>query len=157
MIRAVFFDLDGTLCNCADLHYEALNRAMEECGFPGIGRPEHLAVFNGLPTKAKLRLLEQQGRIEAVRSAEIEALKQQYTLELAHAHVRPDPVKVEMCRELAISDATYYKWRREYGGMQISQAKRLKELEVENTRLKRAVADLTLNNQILKDVASGNF
>lgn len=63
----------------------------------------------------------------------------------------------QMCRELSISDATYYKWRKEYGGMQVSQAKRLKDLEVENARLKRAVADLTLNNQILKDVASGNF
>lgn len=61
-----------------------------------------------------------------------------------------------MCKELGISDATYYKWRREYGGMQISQAKRLKELELENVRLKRAVADLTLSNLILKDVAEGN-
>jgi transposase-like protein len=50
-----------------------------------------------------------------------------------------------MCKELGISDATYYKWRREYGGMQISQAKRLKDLELENNRLKRAVADLTLS------------
>lgn len=63
----------------------------------------------------------------------------------------------EMCRGLSISDATYYKWRKEYGGMQVSQAKRLKELEVENSRLKRAVADLTLNNLILKDVAGGKF
>lgn len=61
-----------------------------------------------------------------------------------------------MCKELCISDATYYKWRREYGGMQISQAKRLKDLELENNRLKRAVADLTLSNLILKDVAEGN-
>jgi HAD superfamily hydrolase (TIGR01509 family) len=101
VIRAIFFDLDGVLVDFADLHYEALNRAVEECGFPGIGRPEHLAVFNGLPTKAKLRLLEREGRIEAIRSTEIEALKQKYTVELAGAHVRPDPVKVEMCRELA--------------------------------------------------------
>ena len=56
-----------------------------------------------------------------------------------------------------MSDATYYKWRKEYGGMGMDQAKRLKELEVENTRLKRVVADLSLDNQILKDVASGNF
>lgn len=61
-----------------------------------------------------------------------------------------------MCKELVISDATYYKWRREYGGMQISQAKRLKDLELENSRLKRAIADLTLSNLILKDVAEGN-
>jgi transposase-like protein len=62
----------------------------------------------------------------------------------------------EVCKELQISDATYYKWRKEYGGMQVSQAKRLKSLELENSRLKRAVAELTLNNLILKDVAEGN-
>ena len=57
-----------------------------------------------------------------------------------------------MCKELGISDVTYYKWRKEYGGMQISQAKRLKDLETENMRLKRAVADLTLSNLILKEM-----
>ena len=62
----------------------------------------------------------------------------------------------EVCKELGISDATYYKWWKEYGGMQISQAKRLKDLELENSRLKRAIADLTLSNLILKDVAEGN-
>jgi putative transposase len=62
-----------------------------------------------------------------------------------------------ICKELCISDATYYKWRKEYGGMQVSQAKRLKDLETENSRLKRAVADLTLSNLILKDVAEGNL
>jgi transposase-like protein len=62
-----------------------------------------------------------------------------------------------ICRELGISDATYYKWRKQYGGMGVDQARRLKELEAENKRLKTAVADLTLDNQILKDVASGNF
>jgi len=62
----------------------------------------------------------------------------------------------QMCKELQISDATYYKWRKEYGGMQVSQAKRLKNLELENSRLKRAVAELTLNNLVLKDVAEGN-
>lgn len=63
----------------------------------------------------------------------------------------------QFCRELRISDATYYKWRKEYGGMGMDQARRLKELEVENSRLKRVVADLSLDNQILKDVASGNL
>lgn len=63
----------------------------------------------------------------------------------------------EICRELGVSDATYYKWRKEYGGMGVSQAKRLKELEAENARLKRVVADLTLDKQILKDAAEGNF
>lgn len=62
-----------------------------------------------------------------------------------------------VCRELKISDATYYKWRQRYGGMEIAQARRLKALEVENARLKRVVADLTLDKQILKDAAEGNF
>ena len=63
----------------------------------------------------------------------------------------------EVCRELGISDATYYKWRKAYGGMKIDQAKRLKELERENVRLKRAIADLTLDKLILKEAAEGNF
>lgn len=62
-----------------------------------------------------------------------------------------------VCKELGVSDATYYKWRKEYGGMQVSQAKRLKELEQENSRLKKAVAELTLDKLILKEAASGNF
>jgi putative transposase len=66
-------------------------------------------------------------------------------------------VMLEVCRELGITDATYYKWRKEYGGMKIDQAKRLKELERENARLKRAVADLTLDKLILQDVASGKY
>jgi putative transposase len=64
---------------------------------------------------------------------------------------------VEACRDLGVSDATYYKWRKEYGGMAISQAKKLKDLESENMRLRRVVADLTLDKQILKDAAEGNF
>jgi len=63
----------------------------------------------------------------------------------------------EACRVLGVADATYYKWRKEYGGMKIDQAKRLKELERENARLKRAVADLTLDKLILQDVASGKI
>lgn len=58
----------------------------------------------------------------------------------------------EVCRSLSISDSTYYKWRKEYGGMQVSQAKRLKELEQENTRLKKAVANLTVDKLILQEV-----
>ncbi len=63
----------------------------------------------------------------------------------------------EVCKGLGISEQTYYRWRREYGGMKASQAKRLKELAKENQRLKRAVADLTLDNLILKEAAEGNF
>ena len=60
-------------------------------------------------------------------------------------------------RELGITEQTYYRWRREYGGMKVSQARRLKELERENGRLKRAVADLTLDKLILEEAAEGNF
>ncbi len=63
----------------------------------------------------------------------------------------------EVCRQLAISDQTYYKWRKEYGGMHVDQAKRLKQLEQENSRLKRVVADLTVDNAILKEFSRGNF
>ena len=63
----------------------------------------------------------------------------------------------EVCRELGVSEQTYYRWRREYGGMKASQAKRLKELDKENQRLKRAVADLALDNLIFKEASKGNF
>jgi transposase-like protein len=62
-----------------------------------------------------------------------------------------------VCKELGVTDVTYYRWRKSYGGMQISQAKKLKDLEQENARLKRAVAELTLDKLILKEAASGNF
>ena len=62
-----------------------------------------------------------------------------------------------MSREFGITEQTYYRWRREYGGMKVSQARRLKELERENGRLKRAVADLTLDKLILEEAAKGNF
>lgn len=61
------------------------------------------------------------------------------------------------CRESGITEQTYYRWRKEYGGLQVDQARRLKELEQENTRLKRVVANLSLDNLVLKDIASGNF
>ena len=60
-------------------------------------------------------------------------------------------------RELGITEQTYYRWRREYGGMKVSQARRLKELERENGRLKRAVANLTVDKLILEEAAEGNF
>ena len=63
----------------------------------------------------------------------------------------------EVVRELGVTEQTYYRWRREYGGMKVSQARRLKELERENGRLKRAVADLTLDKLILEEAAKGNF
>ncbi len=63
----------------------------------------------------------------------------------------------EASRQLGVTDQTYYRWRKEYGGMQVEQAKRLKDLEKENVRLKRLVADLSLDNSILKEVTRGNF
>ena len=62
----------------------------------------------------------------------------------------------KICRGAGISEQTYYKWRREYGGLKIDQAKRLKELERENERLKKAVSELTLDKQILKEALSRN-
>jgi len=62
-----------------------------------------------------------------------------------------------VCRNLGVSEQSYYRWRKEYGGMKLDQAKRLKELEKENTRLKRIVADLSIDNSILKEVSRGNF
>ena len=61
------------------------------------------------------------------------------------------------CKEARIAEQSYYRWRREYGGLQVDQAKRLKELEQENQKLKRLVANLSLDNLVLKDFASGNF
>ena len=64
---------------------------------------------------------------------------------------------VEICRQLEIKEQTYYKWRKEYGGMRIDQAKRLKEVEQENSRLKKLVADLSVDNAILKETVRGNY
>ena len=61
------------------------------------------------------------------------------------------------CRESGITEQTYYRWRKEYGGLKVDQAKRLKDLEQENTKLKRLVANLSLENLVLKDIAAGNF
>ncbi len=63
----------------------------------------------------------------------------------------------QVCRTLGIAEQTLYRWRREYGGLKVEQAKRLKVLEQENTRLRRAVADLTLDKLILQEAVRGNF
>ena len=63
----------------------------------------------------------------------------------------------EAIRSIGVTEVTYYRWRNEYGGLKGDQVKRLKELEVENTRLRRAVSDLTLEKLILREAASGNF
>jgi putative transposase len=63
----------------------------------------------------------------------------------------------QSCKEAFITEQTYYRWRREYGGLQVDQAKRLKELESENSKRKRLVANLSLEKLVLKDIAEGNF
>ncbi len=63
----------------------------------------------------------------------------------------------QACRQIGVSEYTYYRWRKIYGGMKVDQAKRLKDLEKENARLKNLVADLSLDRAILKDVAEGNL
>jgi len=63
----------------------------------------------------------------------------------------------EASKKIGVTEQTYYRWRKQYGGMQVEQAKRLEELEKENARLKKLVADLSLDNAILKEVSVGNF
>lgn len=60
-------------------------------------------------------------------------------------------------RSIAVTEQTYYRWRKEYGGLQFDQAKRMKQMEKENARLRRAVSDLTVDNQILKEVVRGKY
>ena len=87
-----------------------------------------------------------------------------YTVEQIIAKLREAEVAlsqgqtvVQVSRSVGITEQTYYRWRNEYGGLKIDQARRLKDLERENTRLKRAVAELTLDKLILKEAAAGNF
>lgn len=61
----------------------------------------------------------------------------------------------EVCRALGVTDVTYYRWRKEYGGLKVEQAKRLKELEQDNARLRRAISDLTIDKLILGEIARG--
>jgi transposase-like protein len=75
-------------------------------------------------------------------------------IEVLTSHGKPPAVA---CREAGTSQQSYYRWRKEYGGLEVDQARRMKDLERENVRLKRLVADLSLEKQILKDVASGNL
>jgi putative transposase len=79
-------------------------------------------------------------------------LLRQVEVEIANGKTTP-----QACKEAEITQQTYYRWRKEFGGLKLDQAKRMKELERENAKLKRLVAELSLEKQILKDVASGNF
>ncbi len=75
----------------------------------------------------------------------------------AEIHINQGISVSEASRKIGITQQTYYRWRKEYGGLRIEQAKRLKSLEKENTRLKKLVADLSLDNAILKEATEGNF
>ncbi len=86
------------------------------------------------------------------RPEQIVALLRQIEVEIANGKSTP-----QACKDTEITVQTYYRWRKEFGGLKLDQAKRMKELERENAKLKRLVAELSLEKQILKDVASGNF
>ena len=75
----------------------------------------------------------------------------------AEVVISPGSTVAETARRIGVSEQTFYHWRAEYGGLQVDQARRLKQLETENGRLKRAMAELTLDKQILKETAEGNF
>jgi len=79
-------------------------------------------------------------------------LLRQIEVEIANGKTTP-----QACRDAQITAQTYYRWRKEFGGLKLDQAKRLKELEKENSRMKRLVAELSLEKQVLREVAQGNF
>ncbi len=90
--------------------------------------------------------------------------KKRFTVEQIINHLREADVLLAqgetvggVCRRIGVSEQSYYRWRREYGGLKVDQARRLKDLEQENARLKRAVADLTLDKLILKEASEGNW
>ena len=90
--------------------------------------------------------------------------RKRYTAEQIIGHLRQAEILIsegktiiEAARHLGVSEQTYYRWRREYGGMEVDQARRLKELDLENQRLKRLVADQALDISILKETSRGNF
>ena len=90
--------------------------------------------------------------------------KKRFSVEQIINHLREagvflaqDQTVGEICRHIGISEQSYYRWRREYGGLKVDQARRLKELDRENSRLRRAVADLTLEKLVLKEAAEGNW
>jgi putative transposase len=90
--------------------------------------------------------------IKRYKPEQIMTLLRQVEVVIANGTATP-----QACREAGISEQTFYRWRKEYGGLKLDQAKRLKALEQENAKLKRLVAELSLEKQILKDVAAGNL
>jgi putative transposase len=100
-----------------------------------------------------LRQVEEKGMARKWHSAE-EIVAKLRQVEVLTAQGRP---VAEAVRAIGVTEVTYYRWRSEYGGLKGDQVKRLKELEVENSRLRRAVSDLTLDKMILAEAARGNF
>ena len=92
------------------------------------------------------------GRGKKHTPEQIVSLLRQIEVTVANGKMTP-----AACRESGITEQTYYRWRKEFGGLQVDQARRLKELEQENAKLKRLVAELSLDKLVLKDIASGNF
>ncbi len=90
--------------------------------------------------------------VKKYKPEQIVTLLRQVEVGIANGKTTP-----QACKEAEITAQTYYRWRNEFGGLKLDQAKRLKELERENAKLKRLVAELSLEKQILKDVAEGNF
>ena len=90
--------------------------------------------------------------------------RKRYTVEQIINHLREADVLLaqdltvgEVCRRIGVSEQSYYRWRKEYGGLKVNQARRLKDLEQENARLKRAVAELTVDKLILEEATEGNW
>jgi putative transposase len=90
--------------------------------------------------------------IKRYKPEQIVTMLRQIEVSVANGKTTP-----QACKEAEITTQTFYRWRKEYGGLKMDQAKRLKELEKENGKLKRLVAELALDKQILKDIAEGNF
>ena len=90
--------------------------------------------------------------IKRYKPEQIVTVLRQIEVELANGKTTP-----QACKEAEIPVQSYYRWRKEYGGLQVDQARRLKELEQENVKLKRLVSELSLEKLVLKDIASGNF
>jgi putative transposase len=126
--------------------------------------PTDLLKYFGLDIDPAGDFCTKQSERESHRGGHIEMPMQRYKpeqivtvlrqIEVAVANGKSTP---QACKEAGITVQTYYRWRKEYGGLKVEQAKRMKELEKENTRLKRLVAELSLEKQVLKDVAEGNF
>ena len=90
--------------------------------------------------------------MERYKPEQIVTILRQAEVAIANGKLQP-----QACKEAGITTQTYYRWRKEFGGLKVEQAKRMKDLEKENVRLKRLVAELSLEKQVLKDVAEGNF